>query len=107
MIINERTFKDAYNDYFEIICRFLNYYTRDYQVIEEVVQDVFVCLWEDYEGKEIQYIKTFLYNSARNRMLNYLRDEENHTAVSYTHLDVYKRQLLGRPDGTNVRLSVS
>lgn len=81
MIINESTFKDAYNDYFEIICRFLNYYTRDYQVIEEVVQDVFVCLWEDYEGKEIQYIKTFLYNSARNRMLNYLRDEENHTVL--------------------------
>ena len=45
MIINKRTFKDAYNDYFEIICRFLNYYTRDYQVIEEEVQDVFVCLW--------------------------------------------------------------
>ncbi|RHR36395.1 RNA polymerase sigma-70 factor [Parabacteroides sp. AF18-52] len=81
MIINERTFKDVYNDYFETICRFLNYYTRDYQVIEEVVQDVFVCLWEDYEGQEIQYIKTFLYNSARNRMLNYLRDEDNHTVL--------------------------
>ena len=81
MIINESTFKDAYNDYFEIICRFLNYYTRDYQVIEEVVQDVFVNLWEDYEGKDVQYIKTFLYNSARNRMLNYLRDEENHNVL--------------------------
>ena len=52
MIINESTFKDAYNDYFEIICRFLNYYTRDYQVIEEMVQDVFVCLWEDYEERK-------------------------------------------------------
>lgn len=81
MIIDEITFKNAYNDYFEVICRFLNYYTRDYQAIEEVVQDVFVTLWEDYEGKEIQYIKTFLYNSARNRMLNYLRNEENHTVL--------------------------
>lgn len=81
MIIDERTFKEAYNDYFEVICRFLNYYTRDYQAIEEVVQDVFVCLWEDYEGREIQYIKTFLYNSARNRMLNYLRDEDNHAVL--------------------------
>lgn len=81
MIIDERTFNEAYNDYFEIICRFLNYYTRDYQAIEEVVQDVFVTLWEEYEGKDIQYIKTFLYNSARNRMLNYLRDEENHTVL--------------------------
>lgn len=81
MIIDERTFKEAYDDYFDIICRFLNYYTRDYQAIEEVVQDVFVILWEDYEGKDIQYIKTFLYNSARNRMLNYLRDKENHTIL--------------------------
>lgn len=81
MMINEKTFKDTYNDYFEIICRFLNYYTRDYQTIEEVVQDVFVTLWEEYEGKDIQYIKTFLYNSARNRMLNYLRDKENHTVL--------------------------
>ncbi len=81
MIIDERIFKEAYNDYFEVICRFLNYYTRDYQAIEEVVQDVFVVLWEEYEGKDIQYIKTFLYNSARNRMLNYLRDKENHTVL--------------------------
>lgn len=81
MIINENTFKDAYQKYYEIICRFLNYYTRDYQAIEEVVQDVFVTLWEKYEGKEITHIKTFLYNSARNRMLNYLRDKENRSVL--------------------------
>lgn len=81
MTINEETFKETYNEYFEIICRFLNYYTHDYSVIEEVVQDIFVDLWDSYEGKNIQYIKTFLYNSARNRMLNYLRDKENHVVL--------------------------
>lgn len=81
MIIDEITFKEAYNNYFEIVCRFLNYYTRDSQAIEEVVQDVFVNLWMDYQGKEIQFIKTFLYNSARNRMLNYLRDQENRSVL--------------------------
>ena len=81
MIINETNFKSAYQDHFEVVCRFLNYYTRDYEVIEEVVQDVFVTLWERYEGKEITHIKTFLYNSARNRMLNYLRDKENHLVL--------------------------
>ena len=81
MIINESTFKDAYNDYFEIICRFLNYYTRDYQVIEEVVHDDIVNLREEYQGNHVHNIKTFLYNSARNRMLNYLRDEENHNVL--------------------------
>lgn len=81
MIIDEITFKEAYNNYFEIVCSFLNYYTRDSQAIEEVVQDVFVNLWMDYQGKEIQFIKTFLYNSARNRMLNYLRDQENRSVL--------------------------
>ena len=81
MIIDEENFKNAYNDYFEVVCRFLNYYTRDYHAIEEVVQDVYVNLWQEYQGKEIHFIKTYLYNSARNRMLNYLRDKENHTVL--------------------------
>lgn len=94
MIVNENTFKDAYNNYFEIVCRFLNYYTRDYQAIEEVVQEVFVNLWVDYQGKEIQYIKTFLYNSARNRMLNYLRDKENRTVLleTWAHIELEKNE---------------
>lgn len=81
MIINEKTFEQAYNDYFEIISRFLNYYTHDRYVIEEVVQDVFVKLWEDSYGKDIEYIKTYLYRSARNRVLNYLRNNENRAMI--------------------------
>ena len=63
------------------MCKFLNYYTHDYQAIETVVQDVFVRLWEEYRGKDITYIKTYLYASARNRILNYLRDHKNRTAL--------------------------
>lgn len=77
MIITEKTFAQIYNDYFEVMCRFLNYYTRDLHAIEEVVQEVFVKLWTDYQDKEIEFVKTYLYNSARNRMLNYLRDYGN------------------------------
>lgn len=54
---------------------FLNYYTHDEQAIEEVVQDVFVYLWKESDNLNITYLKTYLYSSARNRMLNYLRNE--------------------------------
>lgn len=77
MVINGKNFEVVYNDYFDIVCHFLNYYTHDYQAIEEVVQEIFVKLWEEYQGKEIEHIKTYLYNSARNKMLNYLRDNQN------------------------------
>ena len=77
MKIDNRNFREIYDTHFRPVCRFLNYYTRNEKFIEEVVQDVFVKLWEERENLEIQYIKTYLYNAARNKILNELRDERN------------------------------
>jgi len=70
-----------YDLYYEPICKFLNHYTRDRFVIEDVVQEVFVKLWEDKDFLEVSYVKAYLYNAARNKMLNYLRNEINQTAI--------------------------
>jgi len=81
MKINNKNFREIYDAHFEPVCRFLNYYTRDVSVIEEVVQDVFVKLWEERETLEIQYIKTYIYNAARNKILNELRDVKNRNVL--------------------------
>lgn len=81
MKINSKNFREIYDAYFEPVCRFLNYYTRDVSVVEEVVQDVFVKLWEERETLEIQYIKTYIYNAARNKILNELRDVKNRNVL--------------------------
>jgi len=81
MKINDRNFREIYDAHFESVCRFLNYYTRDVSVIEEVVQDVFVKLWEERDSLEIQYIKTYIYNAARNKILNELRDVKNRNVL--------------------------
>lgn len=73
--MNEQGFRQLYELYYEKLCYFLNYYTHDERAIEEVVQDVFVVLWEERDSLQITYIKTYLYKSARNKMLNYLRNE--------------------------------
>lgn len=75
--IDTSSFRLIYDLYFEQVCVFLTYYTRDKAAIEDVVQEVFISLWEKKESLEIQYLKTFLYSIARNRMLNYLRNAEN------------------------------
>ncbi|MDR1919411.1 MAG: RNA polymerase sigma-70 factor [Tannerellaceae bacterium] len=79
--MNEETFRELYDSYFEKICRYLNYYTHDSYAIEEVVQDVFVRLWDERHSRQIRFIHTYLFNSARNSMLNYLRNEERRTAL--------------------------
>jgi RNA polymerase sigma-70 factor (ECF subfamily) len=81
MILDENTFRQVYNDFFEPVCRFLNRYSQDIQAIEDVVQDVFVALWEDYRSREITHVKTYLCHSARNRILNYLRDAGNRMRI--------------------------
>jgi RNA polymerase sigma-70 factor (ECF subfamily) len=66
---------------FEPLCRFLAFYTTDRMIIEEVVQDIFIKLWEERETLQITSIKTYLYTAARNRMLNAIRNEKRRNSL--------------------------
>ncbi len=81
IIIDESTLKELFNVYSDNLCTFLNYYTHDKQLIEDIIQDVFISLWEERDTINIFYIKTYLYNAARNKVLNSLRDEQNRSLL--------------------------
>lgn len=80
-ILDEQSFKDLFDLYFESICNFLNYYTHNREVIEDIMQDIFVNLWENRESLQITHMKTYLYTTARNRVLNHIRDQHNRAAL--------------------------
>lgn len=71
------TFRKYYELYYDQLCHFLNFYTQDITIIEDVLQEVYLKLWENRDEIEIQYIKTYLFHAAKNRVLNHLRDEQN------------------------------
>lgn len=75
--IDIHLFRQYYDKYYDSLCRFLNLYTCDVALIEDVVQEVFLKLWESKDKVEVNYIKTYLFRAAKNRMLNHLRDEQN------------------------------
>lgn len=79
--INLQKFREIYDLYYEPLCKFLLFYTKDAHIIEDIVQEVFLALWENRDSIEISYIKTYLFQSAKNKLLNYLRDEENRSAL--------------------------
>jgi len=72
--ITKTSFRQLFEQHFDPLCRFLACYTSDNMAIEDVVQDVFVNLWEKRDELQIESVKTYLFTSARNRMLNYLRE---------------------------------
>lgn len=79
--IDLQSFRELYDLYFDSLCKFLSLYTRNMQVVEDMVQEVFLSLWENKETIEITYIKTYLFQSARNKMLNQLRNEKNRSIL--------------------------
>ncbi|MBV5343507.1 RNA polymerase sigma-70 factor [bacterium] len=75
MIIDTTSFQSIYELHYKALYKFLGIYSRDSSIIEDVIHDVFVKLWEERNSVEISYVKTYLFHSARNRMLNLLRNE--------------------------------
>ena len=62
------------------LVRFAFGYTQSRAIAGDIVQDVFVILWEKrHEVDSQRSLKAFLYRSVRNRSLNHLRDHATET----------------------------
>ena len=77
---SDRTaFADVFGAFREPLLRYVNSVVQDAAAAHDLVQDVFVALWE---GRQTLAPDTplapFLYRMARNRALNYARDRRLH-----------------------------
>src|SRR5437773_2484246 len=62
----------------ERLCRFVYKYVRSREAAEDIVQDVFLSVWEggyEWEGRDPL---PFLYRSAHNRAISYARRHQVH-----------------------------
>lgn len=77
IVINEEILRQLFDMYVDPLTEFLSYYTRNQQKIEDVIQEVFIKLWEERDTLNIFYIKSYLYKATRNQILNALRNKQN------------------------------
>lgn len=75
-MLDKEEFERIFNLYYRSLCKYLLLFTDDYEVIEDTVQSIYVKLWEDREVISINYVKTYLFVSAKNRILNFIRDQK-------------------------------
>lgn len=72
---DKRFFDLIFKNYYAGLLTFARDYIRSSDAAKEVVQDIFVNLWENHEKIQIKSsIKAYLYRSVHNRCMNYLRD---------------------------------
>ena len=83
----ETIFRDYYQELFFYACKFVG----KSEQAEELVQDVFVHIWEKRSALNIRSsLKSYLYTAVRNRCLNHLKSQmarmEKDTDASLQHV---------------------
>lgn len=74
---DKRAFENLFLRFYENLCNFAWRFTSSMHVSEELVQDVFLNIWESRKNLDPKKnIKSYLFSSVRNRALNYINHEE-------------------------------
>lgn len=68
---------------------------RSEEVTKEIVQDLFISLWDKRESLVIKNLPAYLYTAVKNRVLNYIESQ----VVRQKHWDYYKQFI---PERENV-----
>ena len=76
-IREEDLFHDLFMDYYPSLLSFARYYVENEAIAEDLVQDVFVKMWELREQWEkVENFSAYVYQMVRFRCFNYLRGEK-------------------------------
>lgn len=71
---NKTVYKNVFNHFYKGLVLYANNFLFDQQTSEDVVQDVFIWLWENAKNIEIKSsLQAYLYAMVRNKCLNYLK----------------------------------
>ncbi len=71
---DERAFEEMFRAYYEPLCTFAEGYVRTFAVAEELVEDLFLKLWERRGTLVVTgSLRSYLFASIRNASLNHLK----------------------------------
>ncbi len=74
---NEEAFTTIFNNYFPRLCQFAVTYVVDEATAKNIVQDVFIKMWEARESiRENNSIMAYLLTITKNSCLDYLRHKQ-------------------------------
>lgn len=74
---DEKEFQTLFIDYYPVLISFAEKYVESQSVAEDIVQDVFVKVWEVRESLyEVENLSAYLYQMVRFKCFNHLRAEK-------------------------------
>ncbi len=88
----EDTIKFIFDKYYEGLCLYAESLTKNHQVAEEIVEDIFIHLWINAKNQVINFsLKSYLYRSVHNNCLKYIdklkTERKGRQNLHYTLID--------------------
>jgi len=89
---NEEAVKFIFEQYYESLCLYAESITKNHQVAEEIVEDIFIHIWINAKETSIVLsVKNYLYRSTHNNCIKYLNklktEKKVFDSVDYTLKD--------------------
>ncbi|EDP70311.1 RNA polymerase ECF-type sigma factor [Flavobacteriales bacterium ALC-1] len=75
-ICHSKTFETIYKTYAKDIRRFLFFKTQDIDKAEDILQDVFIKLWDNCSKVDYNKVKSYMYSIANNMFLNEIKHQK-------------------------------
>lgn len=82
---DEKALEELFRETFNILVRYAFYLTEDTCIAEEIVQDVFIRIWQKKDNISLKGpIKSYLYRAVHNQAINTLLSLNTQKSKSYT-----------------------
>ena len=82
MIKDRSEFQQIFEEFYSPLCNFVYRYVNDCDLAEDMVQTVFVRLWENRESIHLTgSLKSYLFTATRNAALDHLRSNKRHAEM--------------------------
>ncbi|MEC5146291.1 RNA polymerase sigma-70 factor [Chitinophaga sp. 212800010-3] len=81
-------FRLVFEKFYNPLCRYANSFVKEPNICEDIVQEVFIRIWETRKDLiASDNVRFYLFTAVRNNCLTYLRREQKHVVYSLSDLD--------------------
>jgi len=92
--LNRRNYNIAVNEYSERIFRYAYKWTKSEPTSKDIVQEVFEKLWKNRKKVEVEKVKSWLFTTAHNLLVNYSKKKKmlSREDLIYTEPSVFENR---------------
>ncbi len=84
---DKKSFEELFRKYYPSLCRFVFPFVKDISLSEEIVQEMFIKIWDKREKININTtVKSYLYKASRNTALNFIKQKKDNISLDNTKI---------------------